>query len=456
MDIAHLLLAAVLIGLTAFFVTTEFALVKVRTSKIDQLVEEGSKRALAAKKVITDLDDYLSVCKFGITVTTLGLGWMGEPTVERLLHPVFQQFALSDNTVTLLSFGIAFSIITFLHVVIGELAPKALAIQKAEAMSLMLAGPIILLYKIMYPLIWILNGSARILTKAFGLQPASEYDSAHSEEELRIMLTESYQKGEINQSEFKYVNRIFDFDNRLAKEIMIPRTEMITLSNEASLEDSLSTMTSERFTRYPVVNGDKDHIVGMIHAKEVFGDLVSTERHLIDLSKYLRPVIQMIEATPISELLITMQKERTHMAIILDEYGGTAGLVTAEDIIEEIVGEMRDEFDAEENPFIQKVNDDDTHYLLDGKVLIEEVNDLLGISIDDDDIDTIGGWLLSERYNIIKGDIVSFEDCTFTLKEAEGHQIKVIEVKKEAGSEDSDSEEELDDSSPIYRQNSIS
>ncbi|WP_158737306.1 hemolysin family protein [Alteribacillus sp. YIM 98480] len=433
MLILNLFLLALLILFTAFFVATEFAIVKVRTSKIDQLLETGNKKAEAAKKVISNLDEYLSACQLGITITALGLGWLGEPTIERILHPILEPFNLPGTINTILSFSIAFFLVTFLHVVLGELAPKTFAIQKAEQITMLFSKPIIWFYRIMYPFIWLLNGSAQAITRLFGVRPASEHEVAHSEEELRIILSESYEKGEINQSEYKFVNRIFEFDNRLAKEIMIPRTEMVTLTNNASLEDNLKIMTTERYTRYPIVNGDKDHITGMIHAKEVFSDLVKMDH--VDLSTYTRPVIQVLDSTPISKLLIKMQQEQIHLAILLDEYGGTAGLVTVEDILEEIVGEIRDEFDSDEHPLIQKLNDAGTNFMLDGKVLIEEVNDLLEIDIEDGPIDTIGGLMLFEKPEVQEGENISFGNWKFIPREMEGQQIRMIEAikKEEAG-----------------------
>ncbi len=229
MIITNLFLIALLIVFTAFFVSTEFAIVKVRTSRIDQLISEGKNGAQAAKQVVTHLDEYLSACQLGITVTALGLGWLGEPTVEKMLHPIFSHLKFNESVTHILSFGIAFAIVTFIHVVIGELAPKTVAIQKAEQITLMFAKPIIWFYKIMYPFIWVLNGSARLLVGVFGLKPASEQELALSEEELRILLSESYKSGEINKNELKYVNNIFEFDERIAKEIMVPRTEMVTI-----------------------------------------------------------------------------------------------------------------------------------------------------------------------------------------------------------------------------------
>ncbi|MEH7590845.1 hemolysin family protein [Priestia megaterium] len=428
MDIINLLLVVVLIGLTGFFVATEFAIVKVRSSKIDQLVAEGKKGAVSAKKVITHLDEYLSACQLGITVTAMGLGVLGEPTVERLLSPIFMRFDLNESLTHLLSFGIAFIVMTYLHVVVGELAPKTFSIQKAEAVALLFSAPIIWFYKIMYPFIWILNGSARILVGMFGLKPASEHELAHSEEELRLLLAESYKSGAINQSELKYVNNIFEFDERLAKEIMIPRTEIITISEHDTIDAFLEMAASEQYTRYPVtIGGDKDQIVGVVNIKEVLSD-VAFDDTLRDklVSSYVKPVIQVIESYSINKLLRRMQKERIHMTILLDEYGGTAGLVTVEDILEEIVGEIRDEFDSDEVLDRQKV--DDSHYIFNGKVLVEDVNTLMETNIENDEIDTLGGWILSQKIDVKLNEVLVYNEFEFTVKELDGRHIQTIEV----------------------------
>lgn len=434
MDIFNLVWIAILIALTAFFVVSEFAIVKVRSSRIDQLIEEGSKKAVAAKKVISNLDEYLSACQLGITVTALGIGWLGEPTIASLLRPVFHSLDVPESFGHVLAVGIAFAIITFLHVVIGELAPKTLAIQKAELVSLYTAGPLILFYKIMYPFIWTLNGSARLVTSLFGLKPASKHELAHSEEELRIILSESFKSGEINQSEFKYVNKIFEFDNRVAKEIMVPRTEIVSLAKEDTLETFLQVVKEEKFTRYPIIDGDKDHIIGLVNIKEVMTDLIDEQsRGEKTLESYIRPIIRVIDGIPIHDLLVKMQKDRIHLAILMDEYGGTSGLVTVEDILEEIVGEIRDEFDMDEIPMVRKIKD--SHYIIDAKLLVGEVNDLLGLDINDEDVDTIGGWMLTENYEVKQGDIISCNAFLFKIIEMEDHHIKYIEVTKQQETE---------------------
>ncbi|MGC4378068.1 hemolysin family protein [Fictibacillus sp. Mic-4] len=433
MDIFSLFLVAFLILLTAFFVAAEFAIVKVRRTRIDQLIEEGNGKALSVRKVLSNLDGYLSAIQLGITMTSLVLGWLGEDTVDHLLHPLFNYLNLNETVSSTLSFILAFSTITFLHVVLGELAPKTIAIHKAEQISLMLAKPLIFFNKVMYPFIWLLNGSARLVTRVFGLKAAPEHEMAHTEEELRLILSESFKSGEINQSEYRYVNKVFEFDDRIAKEIMVPRAEMTCLYLNKSFEENLEIITSEKYTRYPVVEEDKDHIIGMVNVKEIFYDLMAGVKK--PFKSYLRPLLSVIETMPIQEMLVKLQKEQAHMAVLMDEYGGTAGIVTVEDILEEIVGEIRDEFDTDETPMILKVGPKQT--ILDGKVLISEVNDLYGIEIDDSDLDTIGGWILSQNPEVKEGEIISFAGLQFEVLEIDGHQVKRIQVHKEEQSKES-------------------
>ncbi|MBU5259161.1 hemolysin family protein [Bacillus pumilus] len=426
MYILNVFLVILLIAATAFFVVTEFAIVKIRGSKIIQLIESGDKRAIHVQKLISNLDEYLSACQLGITITALGLGWLGEPTVEHFLHPLFEELGLHSALTDILSFIIAFVIITFLHVVVGELAPKTIAIQKAEAVSLVTAKPLIFFYKVMYPFIKALNGAARGIVKLFGFHSVKEHEVAISEEELRLILSESYEKGEINQSEYKYVNKIFEFDNRVAREIMIPRTEISAIEVEQTLEDMTHYMLNERYTRYPVIKEDKDHVIGVINSKDVFK--ASFLNQDVTIEDLMRPVIRVIESTPVQELLILMQKERIHMSVLVDEYGGTAGLVTVEDILEEIVGEIRDEYDQDETPHIVKKGD--FHYVMDGKALIDEVNDLLDLAIENDDVDTIAGWMMTHKFDFEIGDTIEAEGCEFTIIDAEDHHIRTIEIKK--------------------------
>lgn len=411
--------------LTAFFVAAEFALVKVRATRIEFLLEEGNKRAHHVKRIIGNLDEYLSACQLGITVTALGLGWLGEPTVMRLLQPLFDTYGVNAALSSILSFAIAFFTITFLHVVVGELAPKTIAIQQAESVALLLAKPLILFYRIMYLFIWLLNGSARAFIRLFGFKPVNEHDVAHSEEELRLIVSQSYKSGEINQSEMMYVNNIFEFDDRLAKEIMVPRTEMVCLFRGDSYDTNIDVIREGQYTRYPIAEGDKDHIVGLVNIKHVF---TAYEHDQKTMDSFIRPIIHVSEGTPIKQLLIQMQKERIHMAIVIDEYGGTAGLVTVEDILEEIVGEIRDEFDIHEDPMVEKINEHTM--IVSGRLLLDDLNELLKIDLRDDNIDTIGGWMITNHLEATKGTIADYGGYQFIVEEIDGYQIKKIKIIK--------------------------
>jgi CBS domain containing-hemolysin-like protein len=425
--IVNLLAVAVLIAFTAFFVMAEFAIVKVRSTQLEPHIENGNKSAIYAKQVVTHLDEYLSACQLGITITALGIGRLAEPTFEKMLHPVIGSLGISEALVTTFSIVISFAFATFLHVVVGELAPKTLAIQKAEQVTLFVARPLMWFYRLLFPFIWFLNGSARLLSRSVGLKPMSGHEESHSEEELRLILADSYKSGEINQSEMMYVNNIFDFDERVAREIMVPRTEMIYFSKEDSFEANLEIIREGQFTRYPVADEDKDNIIGLVNLKEFFtGQLDDDKPNSIE--QFVRPIIHVSEATPIKQLLLKMQKERIHMAIVNDEYGGTAGLVTVEDILEEIVGDIRDEFDVDEVPDIEEV--DENTLLVSGRLNLEEVNQRLGIFLADDEVDTIGGWFFTNNLDAEVGASMEYDGHEFILNEKDGYQIKRIKVVK--------------------------
>ncbi|GAS80119.1 hypothetical protein BK131_13120 [Paenibacillus amylolyticus] len=425
----NLVLVALLIGLSAFFVAVEFALVRVRPSRIDQMIAEGNKRALAVKQAVANLDGYLSACQLGITITSLGLGWLGEPTVEKILHPVFESMQIPEAVSSFLSFVIAFASITYLHVVVGELAPKTIAIRKAETVALLTSTPIIWFNRIMYPFIWLLNGSANQLVKLFGIKPASEHEDAHSEEELQIIINESFESGKINQAEFGYVSRIFAFDEMLAKEIMVPRTDMVCLYVNRTNEENLEIIREEQYTRFPVVNESKDDIIGIINTKQFFLELYGNDEP-VDLSSLIQPVSAVHETTPVKDLLKKMQKDGVHIAVLVDEYGGTSGIVTIEDVLEQIVGEIRDEFDADEVEDIQVINEN--YVIMDGKVSLSKVNDMFMSSLDADEWDTIGGWLYSHRPEMNEQEEYEFENLIFVLLEKDKNRFyKVAVVPKE-------------------------
>ena len=422
----NLLAVAILIMLTAFFVMAEFAIVNIRSTQLEPHIEAGRKSAIHAKHVITHLDEYLSACQLGITITALGIGRLAEPTFEKMLHPVIGNFSNSEALVTTISIVISFLFATFLHVVIGELAPKTIAIQKAEQVTLWIARPLRWFYRLLFPFIWFLNGSARLLIRAFGLKPISGYEESHTEEELRLILADSYKHGEINQSEMVYVNNIFDFDERVARQIMIPRTEMVYFSKKDNFVKNLDVILKGQFTRYPVANQDKDDIIGLVNLKEVFKGHIQHKDATIE--SYIRPILHISEATPIKQVLLKMQKERIHMAIVKDEYGGTAGLITVEDILEEIVGEIRDEFDENEIPPIEEVNETTT--VVSGKLHLEELNEILGVSLMDDEVETVGGWIFKNNLEAKEGTQLDHNEYKFVIDEMDGFQIKRVKILK--------------------------
>ncbi|HWJ76615.1 MAG TPA: hemolysin family protein [Niallia sp.] len=335
----NLFLVAVFILLTAFFVGAEFAILKVRMSRIDQLIAEGNKKAIVAKKVAQNLDYYLSACQLGITITALVLGALGEPTVEKMLHPLFERFDVPAALSTVLSYGIALAVVTFLHVVVGELAPKTLAIQYAEKLTLMLAPGLYRFGIVTKPFINALNGSSRTVLRWFGIKPTS-HETVHSEEELKLIVRQSYESGEINQTEMVYLKNIFAFDNRLLKEIMIPKAEIITLKKEMSFKEMLSILEEYEYTRYPVIT-EKRELVGYVNAKEMLTSKVAGRN--VNMADYIHEMPIFLQSAPIKSILLKMQQSRVHMALVKNEQGEIVGLVTMEDILEEIVGEIREE-----------------------------------------------------------------------------------------------------------------
>lgn len=384
------ILILLLVFLNGFFVAAEFAMVKVRTSRIDILVSDGNIRARFASMLTNNLDAYLSACQLGITLASLGLGWIGEPTIKELIEPLLLKVGSNEAVIETISFAIAFSLITLLHIVLGELAPKTIAIRKSEEVTMWTAIPLIVFRKIMFPFIWFLNGTANFLLKRIGVEPASEHDSAHTEEEIRILMKESHKSGLIDNTELTLVDNIFDFAETHAREIMIPRTEMVCLYANLSFEENKAIALKEMLTRYPVCDGDKDNIIGFVHIKDILKIFNTSEADLIQIT---RPITTVPDSMQISSLLKLMQKNRTQIAILIDEYGGTSGLVTLEDIMEEIVGEIQDEFDEERADIELR---DDLSHSINGLMLIQEVNSYFGTTIESDDYDTIGGWMYAQ------------------------------------------------------------
>ncbi|MEK3773567.1 hemolysin family protein [Paenibacillus sp. FSL K6-4396] len=431
--ILNIALLIILIALTAFFVASEFAVVKIRTSRVDQLVAEGNKKAVLAKKVVSDLDYYLSACQLGITVTALGLGALGKPTVERLLYPVFNYLDVPASISSIASYAIAFILVTFLHVVVGEMAPKTLAIQFSEKLTLLLSPPLYWFGKIMYPFIWALNGTSRVLLRGFGVKPA-KHDQAYSEDEIKIIMNQSYEGDENNKTKLSYLENVFVFDERDAKDIMVPRTELVTLDQDMTYDDIIPILDEHNYSRYPVIeDGDKDRIIGVVNVKKILPDMVAARSY--QLSEFVREIPFVSEVTSIQDAMIKMQQERVHMAVVVDEYGGTSGIITMEDILEELVGEIRDEFDADEVADIQETGEN--QYLINGRVLLDEVERQFGLSFEgNEEMDTVAGWIQYQKgVGVEKGDTVEHGDYVWTVVDTENYHIKQVLLERVSGAQ---------------------
>ena len=404
----------------AFFVAAEFSIVKMRSSRLDVLIAEGNRSASYAKKLADRLDVALSVTQLGITIVSLGLGWLGEPVVASLLHPVFSWFGVPESAVETVSFAIAFFLITSLHIVGGELIPKNVAIRKVESVALTVALPLLVFQRIMYPFVWLLNHVANWAEERMGFSVVTkEEDVAHTEEEIRVLMEESHRQGFIDKTELEFVDNVFDFADLSVREIMIPRTDMVCLDLEDSLEESIEAAMEERLTRYPICDGGKDNVIGFLHIKDFLQTLYKKEAP--DLRKLARHALVVPEAMAVSRLLQTMQQERSQLAIVVDEYGGTAGMVTIEDVIEEIVGDIQDEFDTD-RPLVEKKGA--CLYSVDAKMLLEELEDILEVAIDEEEIDSVGGWLSAHVDNPPRiGQKAAFGDAQFFVEETEGVRI---------------------------------
>ena len=428
--IINLFLLVLLLALTAFFVGAEFAVVKIRMSRIDQLIAERNKKAIMAKKVASELDYYLSACQLGITVTALGLGALGKPAIEQLLYPIFNLLNASPSVASVASYAIAFALVTFLHVVVGEMAPKTLAIQFAEKLTLLLAPPLYWFGKVMKPFIWALNGSAQVVLRLMGIKPA-KHEQAYSEEELKIVMTQSYQGGEIDQTELEYMENVFSFDERVAKDIMVPRTELVTLNKDMSYEEIVKVLDEHNYTRYPVTeDGDKDHIIGVVNVKKMLTQMAWGRNRQLD--EFVRDLPVVLEVTRLQDALLKMQQERVHMLLVIDEYGGTSGILAMEDILEELVGEIRDEFDADEVADIRESGKD--KYFINGRVLLDELEERFGIPFEErEELDTIAGWIQYQLLDTAKiGDQVEQGDRLWTVTDMDNYQIKEVSLIQNA------------------------
>ena len=431
MDIVPILLQLVLvvflIFMNGFFVAAEFACVKIRPSRLETLIQEGSKRAAYAKRLTDHLDASLSVTQLGITLASLGLGWVGEPAVAMLILPVTQAMGIDATIGHTISLVLAFSIITAGHIILGELTPKTMAIQSVEKIMLAVALPMLIFHKVMYPFVWLLNHVANWVTRRMGFEAATEGENAHTEEEIRLLMEESHRQGLIDDTEANFVDNVFDFTELNVREIMTPRTDMVVLYLEDSFEDNLAIIMEEQLTRYPICREDKDHIIGFLHVKDLMKLMVEGKKP--NLRKLARKALVVPESMDVNVLLKTMQGSHSQLAIVVDEFGGTAGMVTIEDIVEEIVGDIQDEFD-EERPTAEARGN---HvYSVDAKMLLEELEDILEIKIEDEDVDSVGGWLYDQIGGEPQvGQMAAAAGNLLFVEEVDGARITRVLVKLE-------------------------
>ncbi|MEQ8154561.1 MAG: hemolysin family protein [Clostridiaceae bacterium] len=422
----NIIIVFLLVFMNGFFVATEFSMVKVRKSRIETLVLEGDGRARNTLKVVKDLNSYLSACQLGITLASLGLGWVGEPAVADMLAPLFKMIHLSENAVHSISFIIGFAVITGFHIVLGELAPKSLAIISAEKIALYTAMPLIIFYKVTFPVMWAFNHSTNLVLKIFGISQFDEHEAAHTDEEIKILVEESYKHGLIDKTELTFVDNIFNFSEKTVKEVMIHRTDIICIYIEDSFEEILKVALSEQLTRYPVCRESKDNIIGFIHIKDLYKQKI--EGKTDNIESIIREIKFVPQSLSISEMLKVFKKEKAQMAIIIDEYGGTSGLVTIEDILEEIVGEIKDEFDEEGDEITQV---DDSSYIVDGKVHIEDIVELLSTDIIAENIDTLGGFIFSQLKSYPKiNDKITYKNYEFTILKCDRKRVNKVLIKK--------------------------
>lgn len=434
--------ALFLVALNAFFVAAEFSLVKVRKTRLAELSESGSRQATAALDVTSKLDTYLSASQLGITLASLGLGWLGEPAIATLLLPLFKNFVKWDLVLThTVSMILAFLIITFLHIVLGELVPKSIAIQDAEGTALITAGPLKAFYKIFYPVIRALNGLSNIVLKIWGIEPANEADLAHTEEELRMLVDASQRHGILDKMEGKLLDNVFEFSDRVVSEVMVPRQDMVCLYIQDSMEEVRKVVREFGHTRYPLCDDDKDNVIGLVHMRDLMS--LGETPEIQTISQVKRDILIVPEGMPISHLVQKMRSQRTHIAVVVDEFGGTAGMVTIEDLMEELVGEIYDEFENSEQSEIIKLAEGE--YLINGRVLLDDVSDLLGVVLEEETVSTIGGYVFNRLgRKPAKGDSVEFDGYSFIVVEVVGFRItRVKAIKKSIPVPSSQTEENI-------------
>ncbi len=430
----NLLAALILVLLNGFFVAAEFAFVRVRETRIAQLEQEGSAQAETVRNALHDLDAYLSVCQVGITVASLALGWVGEPAVAAFIRPGLEAVGIvNERLVELIAVVLGFAIITYLHLVFGEQAPKYFAIQKAEGTSLWIARPLKIFMFLFRPMVWLVNASTNFILKPWGIRLGEEME-AHSEEELRIMITSSASSGVLDPQERDYLNNVFDFGDTVAREVMVPRPDIVALSSDAPLEELVAEAAFGRYTRYPVYEDDVDHVLGVVHVKDLFR-AAKEDAESFDIKPLIRDCLVVPENKRIEEILREFQKRKLQVAIVIDEWGSVEGLITIEDILEELVGEIQDEFDEDEAA-IEPLNED--VYAIDGRIPITAVNDYFSLDLPNEDFDTIGGYILGSLGRPPEpGDTVELDDgAILRVKSVDGPRVSTLTYDRRGSKSD--------------------
>jgi CBS domain containing-hemolysin-like protein len=423
----HLFVILLLIFLNGFFVASEFALVKVRSSQLDLLEEEGNRRARLAKHVIANLDAYLSATQLGVTLASLALGWIGQPYVAGLLSPLLSHVGIkSPAVVDGISITLAFALITYFHIVLGELTPKTVSIRKALETSLWLCAPLHLFYLIFRPAIWFLQVSAREILKLLRLDPVAENELGHSEEELRVILTESDSKTEVTALSRELLINALDFRRRVVRDIMTPRGDVIYLDAQDSFEANLQVAIESAHTRFPLVQGHLDNTIGLIHIKDLMKEMKKPKPDLLAIKRDLLPVPEFM---PLDKLLNTFLAKRVHLAVVVDEFGGAVGIVTMDNVLEELVGEIKDEFDQEPAREFIRLNEEE--FVVQGQLNLYELQELADLHLENPEVATIGGYVVQLLGHLPKqGEQVQIEEYLVTITQTDGLRIFQLHFKK--------------------------
>ncbi|MFV0560246.1 MAG: hemolysin family protein [Enterococcus sp.] len=424
----NFLILFLMIAITAFFVASEFALVKIRRSRLEQLEKEGVKNAALALKVTHHLDDYLSATQLGITLTGLIIGWVGEGSVAALLEPVIGKIPFFEAISGTIAVAIGFIVVTFIDVVLGELLPKSYSIVNTEKVVLFVVKPLHYFYRVMFPFIWLLNHSASQIGKLLGVKLVSEGEETLTQEELTLVALNSYEQGELSKEEYRYLENVFDFDDTLAKDIQVDRTSMEVFDSTDTVHEAIVASLKQGHTRYPVIAGSKDQVLGYVTLPDLIKQSFVNDQ--VPVSELLEEPIVTTENIPIKKLLTVMRKQGNHIAILKDEYGGTSGLVTIEDILEEIVGEIRDETDLDEALIAKQ---EDGSYIVSGKMTLDDFERYFDVTISEFDTSnfaTLAGFVTNYQKDIHLGSKITLPGFTFTVLDYQHAHIDYFKVER--------------------------